>query len=201
MSLPEACTFAEFAAIAGVKKSYVSALRKAQRLVLTEDGRAVRPRESLALIEATRSPAHAGVVERHAAARGEPTSLAAGAGEAAGSGVGAADDDDSIPPSSPHSERRAKALADKAETDAKVADRDYRLSMRELLEAPEVEQAAGSAVTVFRQAMEQLRDTLSPQLAATADESRVRALLGEAIEHSLEELARAFGALSRGAGA
>src|SRR5690348_2338572 len=49
----EIATFAEFAARLGCKRSYVTELRKAGRLVLTDDGK-VKVAESIARIEATR---------------------------------------------------------------------------------------------------------------------------------------------------
>ena len=69
MSQPEVASFAEFAALARFKRSYITALKASGRLVLTEDGKRVRVAESLQLIEATKDPGKVGVVARHAAAR------------------------------------------------------------------------------------------------------------------------------------
>src|SRR5699024_2279062 len=65
-SLPDTATFAEFARIAGFKRSYITQLRKDDRLVL--EGRRVKVAESLALITDSADPAKRGVAERHAAA-------------------------------------------------------------------------------------------------------------------------------------
>lgn len=180
-----------FARILGAAPSYITQLQEEGRLVLSADGKKVRVEESLALIRGTADPSKAGVAERHAAARGAPT------------GAAAADDQDGddAMPSDPvqggDARRRAKALADKAETDAKAAELDYRQRVGELLEAAEVEHLIKSAVATFRGGLESLPDTLAPELSALSDEGRIRVVLGEAIEHRLEELSRAFGAIAR----
>lgn len=183
-----------FARILNAAPSYITQLQAEGRLVLTADGKRVRVDESLALIRGTADPAKAGVAARHAAARGTPTAASAGdepeleEGET-GAGADAAQDS--------HARRRSKALADKAETDAKAAERDYRISMGELLEAAEVEHLIKSAVATFRGSLENLPDVLAPELSAISDEGRVRVVLAEAIEHKLEELSRAFAAVGR----
>lgn len=183
-----------FARILNAAPSYITQLQAEGRLVLTADGKRVRVDESLALIRGTADPAKAGVAARHAAARGAPTATSAGDepgpedGEV-GAGADAAQDS--------HARRRSKALADKAETDAKAAERDYRISMGELLEAAEVEHLIKSAVATFRGSLENLPDVLAPELSAISDEGRVRVVLAEAIEHKLEELSRAFAAVGR----
>lgn len=183
-----------FARILNAAPSYITQLQAEGRLVLTADGKRVRVDESLALIRGTADPAKAGVAARHAAVRGTPTATSAGdeleseEGEA-GAGADAAQDS--------HARRRSKALADKAETDAKAAERDYRISMGELLEAAEVEHLIKSAVATFRGSLENLPDVLAPELSAISDEGRVRVVLAEAIEHKLEELSRAFAAVGR----
>lgn len=183
-----------FARILGAAPSYVTQLQGEGRLVLTADGKRVRVDESLKLIRGTADPAKSGVAGRHAAARGAPTAAADGDG---------LDDEDAAPDGAAdpvkdsHAMRRSKALADKAETDAKAAERDYRISMGELLEAAEVEHLIRSAVATFRGSLENLPDVLAPELSAITDEGRVRVVLAEAIEHKLEELSRAFAAVGR----
>ncbi|MGH8073724.1 MAG: hypothetical protein ACREO4_06580, partial [Lysobacter sp.] len=61
MTRPETCGFREFATLAGFKPSYITELKSAGRLVLTDDRKKVRVAESLALIDQTRDPARAGV--------------------------------------------------------------------------------------------------------------------------------------------
>lgn len=180
-----------FARILGAAPSYITQLQEEGRLVLSADGKKVRVEESLALIRGTADPSKAGVAERHAAARGAPTGAAV---------VDDQDGDDAMPADPVQggdAKRRAKALADKAETDAKAAELDYRQRVGELLEAAEVEHLIKSAVATFRGGLESLPDTLAPELSALSDEGRIRVVLGEAIEHRLEELSRAFGAIAR----
>lgn len=204
---PDVLGLKAFALHAGFKPGYITQLKAAGRLVLTTDGKRVRVAESLALIRDTADPAKAGVVARHAATRGKgrgrDTAAKPSPAPAASAPPAPAPADDaepvdfSDPVESSHARRRARALADKAETDAKAAERDYRLSLGELLEAGEVVQVLQAAATTFRTTLENLPSSLAPELAATTDEGRIRVLLQDAHEHALEELSRQFGALAK----
>lgn len=182
-------SFAGFARILGERSpSYVTQLKDEGRLVLTDDGKRVRVQESIALIKETADPAKTGVVARHAAARtSEP--------------VAPPEDDVEDPAGAPtydgHSTRRSRALADKAEWDAKAAERDYLESIGQLLPADQVAAAVGAAAATLRTSLENLPNTLAPELAAATDEARVRVILGEAVEHALEEVSRQFAAIAR----
>ena len=189
-------SFKAFARILGERSpSYVTQLKGEGRLVLSADGKRVRVAESLALVRSTADPGKAGVVARHAAARGDE---GAAAPVTADEGAGAELDAPSADPvEQSHARRRSKAMADKAETDALAAERDYRRSMGELMEAAEVEHAVRAAVASFRGSLENLPNTLAPELSAMTDEGRIRVLLSEAFEHALEELSRQFAALGR----
>ncbi|GAB3305701.1 hypothetical protein GCM10027564_06590 [Luteimonas notoginsengisoli] len=200
MSRPEICGLREFAALAGFKPSYITELKNAGRLVLTDDRKKVRVAESLALIDQTRDPARAGVAARHAAAR---AASAAQADEAAAQAGGAGEGDDappatySDPVEASHARRKAKAIADKAEADARKALRDEQLELGQLLEADQVDFAVRGAVATFRTSLENLPNTLAPELAALSDEGRIRVVLGEALEHALEELSRKLGTIAK----
>lgn len=198
MALPETASFSEFAVLAGCRKSYVTALRHDGRLVLTEDGKRVRVAESFARIQETEDPAKDGVRARHAAARGGAAMTPPAAPPAPAEGE---DDDLEAPAQGSHASRRAKALADKAETDAAMSDLELRERIGKLFPADDVEHAIRSYVTTFRSALEVLPSKLAPELAAIADEGRLRVVLSEAIEHELEELARRFGSIARAGGA
>lgn len=189
-------SFKAFARILGERSpSYVTQLKGEGRLVLSADGKRVRVAESLALVRSTSDPGKGGVVARHAAAREAGAALAPSeAPEPASADLEAPSDD---PVEQSHARRRAKAMADKAETDAKAAERDYRLSIGELLEASQVEQALSRAGAAFRGSLENLPNTLAPELSAMTDEGRIRVLLAVAFEHALEELSRQFAALGR----
>lgn len=193
-------SFKAFARILGERSpSYVTQLKGEGRLVLSADGKRVRVAESLALVRSTADPGKAGVVARHAASRGgDPTPVAAPAPAPADDGTGGDLDAPSADPvEQSHARRRSKAMADKAETDALAAERDYRRSIGELMEASEVEHAVRGAVAAFRGSLENLPNTLAPELSAMTDEGRIRVLLSEAFEHTLEELSRQFAAIGR----
>jgi hypothetical protein len=189
---PSTASFADFAKLAGFKRGYVTQLKSAGRLVLTDDARHVRVAESLALIESTRDPARAGVAARHAAARqaavGEPTESPAG-----GEGEG-----DSPPAPDGHASRRSRALADKEEALARKALRDEALELGQLMVGQEVIDTVATAITALRARLESLPYDLAPQLAALKDEERVRALLSGEIDSALSELSKQLGALARG---
>lgn len=182
-------SFAGFARILGERSpSYVTQLKDAGRLVLTDDGKRVRVQESIALIKSTSDPSKAGVVARHAAGRtSEPEAPVDDDGE----------DQAGAPTYDGHSTRRSRALADKAEWDAKAAERDYLESMGQLLKAGDVEAAVAGAAATLRTSLENLPNTLAPELAAATDEARVRVILGEAVEHALEEVSRQFAAIAK----
>lgn len=195
----ETASFAEFASRLGCKRGYVTELRKADRLVLTEDGRRVRVAESLARIDATRDPSKRGVAARHAAARGTAITTAAPAPDAAPAGAQRAGDAPEDPGAGVDGgdegfqywrrrSEKARALA---------AERDNAVAEGKLLDAAEVTAAVSGGVTALRARLETLPDTLGPQLAAIDDETRARSLLAEAIEHALEELSRQFAVFAK----
>lgn len=204
---PETMRFREFADHLDRKPGYVTELRKAGRLVLTPDGKRVIVAESIALIEATRDPARAGVARRHAAERAAARAQAAAKSPAkpaaaAGTGAGEAGDDAEAPltfvPEDPHTKRRAKALADKAEFERNKAERDELRELGQLLEAEDVTAMIADATTTLRTAMENLPGQIAPGLAAATTEEQVRVLLTEAIETRLADLARTFNQIGKG---
>lgn len=199
MSMPAECSLAEFAKIARVNRSYVTELKKAGRLVLTDTGK-VRVTESLALIEATRSPAHQGVADRHTAARetGAGGVLANAPTPPLVEQAGQLEDaEEPDLPTSPHSDRRARALADKEEAAARKALRDEQLELGQLLRASEVGTALADAAVTLRGAFENMPHELAPELAALNDEAMVCSRLMEFVETQFTELARRFAAIAR----
>ncbi len=189
-------TGAQLAARIGCRPSYIVQLKRQGRVVACQGGYQLAA--SLALYEQTKSPAHAGVAQRHAEARGG--ALAPPQGD---SGAGAEDegedaaDNDSRPAPVGDAARRAKALADKAETDAAAAQRDLAISLGLLLRRDDVASMLGQAAGTFRATLERLADTLAPQLAAVADEHRCRELIWSEVNHALEELSRSFRAVGQ----
>lgn len=180
-SLPATASQADFAAIANVRRSYVTALKKAGRLVLDAEGK-VLVAESLARIEATRDPAKAAVAARHAEARG--------------AALPSAPVDDAGPEPEPTTagfqhwrERSEKAKALAAERENAIAD-------GKLMAADDVAAQVSHALTVLRNALERLPDILGPQLAAEQNEARCRGLVAEAVELALEETSRRFAGIA-----
>lgn len=181
-------TITAFAARLNNKPSYVCSLRDQGRLVMTADGKRVMVEASIALLRQTSDPSRQGVADRHAAARSESPAPE--------------QDDDSgeapqAPAATPEQRMFHQSRAQKEHWNALAAQRDYEVSMRQLLPAAEVDGAIADAVTQLRARLETLPDILAPQLAAEPDEAKCRALLADEIEHALQELARAFGAIAK----
>ncbi|WP_127564086.1 hypothetical protein [Stenotrophomonas indicatrix] len=195
----------ELASLIGCKPSYVVELRKKGRVVVGAGGKGFLKAASLELYARTADPVYAGVAQRHADERGNSL---VGSGERAGA-VDAdiddekedGDDDDTRParpgrPQTPDSARKAKALADKAETDAHMAHITLQKELGLLLPRADVEAFLAEHATTFRGAMERLADTLAPQLAATLDEAGCRRLVWDEVSHALEELSQGFRTLA-----
>lgn len=192
MTEPQTASFAGFARLLGVKPQAVTALRHADRLVLTADGKRVLVIESQQRMAATADPSKTGVVARHVAerqakaAQGAPTPGI----EPASEPLEGADDTAATIGFQHWRERneRAKALA---------GERDNLIAEGKLMDAGEVVAVVAAASTQLRARLEGLPNVLGPQLAAIHDEGEARAVLAEAIEHALEETARQFSNLAR----
>lgn len=198
---PEIASFAEFARIAGYRRSYVTALKSAGRLVLTEDGQ-VRVAESLARIEATRDPSKAGVAARHAAHRA--ASAAAGGGEVDAPGAEGDEAEGSVPAAAStsgdsYAERRSKAMAVKEEAAARKALRDEAIELGQLMVGDQVVSTVAAGVTALRVRLESMAHDLAPQLAAQHDEVQVLQTLRDEIEAALAELSRELSRLGKAA--
>lgn len=183
-------SFSEFAKHAGFKPSYVTQLKREGRLVLTENGKRVLVEESLQRILETRDPARRDAVERHAANRGteikNPTTPSTTEEE----------EEDEETDDAPRGKRGTSAFQEaRARREnflALQAQRDYEVSMKQLLNAAEVEDAIASAVTTFRTAFENLPDRLAPTLVGLADEHVIRSMLADEFELALNRLATDF---------
>lgn len=185
VDLPETATFAEFARIAGFKPSYVTQLRKDNRLVLDSNQR-VRVAESLARIAETKDPSKIGVAARHAAQRGQTPAASGNVASQGGDIIPELDDDEVENPNFQAS--RAK----KEHYLALAAKRDYEMSIGKLLNAEDIAATVADAVVTLRTQLESLATMLAGPVATEPDESRCRALIAEYHEHALGELARSF---------
>lgn len=190
MSGGETLGMRAFARLIGKRASYITQLREEGRLVLTPDGQRVMVAESIERIKETSDPAKFAVAARHAANRQQGGVLPPTA-----------------PPSSPPepAERETDTAAMAAYQDsrakreyyeAKKTERDYQISMGQLLPADDVLKAITSAITTLRNRLEALPAILAPQLAPITDEGQSQTLLADAIEHALEDTARQFQKLS-----
>jgi hypothetical protein len=192
MAYPETASFRDFARIAGFKPGYITQLKAADRLVLTEDGKSVRVADSLQRIKDTSDPTRIGVVRRHADAR-----AAADLGDAVPPAPDDRSDDttedtEKSPTYQHWRERgeRAKALA---------LERDNDIAERKLLLASEIEPAVASAFTLIRARVESLPDILGDELAIMTEPAQVRARLREEIEHLLNEASAKLDELGKAA--
>jgi hypothetical protein len=184
-------TRSEFAAHVGVTKPAVTAWAKAGRLVM--EGNLVRAAASIDRINATAAPDKAHVAARHAEARGHAlltaaaaaTTTAPPAGNPPSLPAGAAGDDDE-PAGIDYQAARAK----REHYLAKAAERDYLVSIGQLLRADDVTGALAAVMTSVRARLEAMPDLLAPQVIGVDDEPRVRALLAEHVELALAEAAR-----------
>lgn len=194
MTHPAVASFREFADLIGCRPSYVTELRKAGRLVLTDDGKAVRVAESIARIEASRDPAMKAVADRHAAARG--AELATSGGEKVPE-AGAHDPDAEEAEGGPDFQlwkaRKERAAALREEIKLGEEAKEY-------LRRDDALAVVSNAFVTLRTELEALPDSIAPVLAGESDEQRVRVLLAEEIEHALGNLAEQIGKLgTRGA--
>lgn len=185
-----AVTLRQFARLLDVQPSYVTQLKSEGRLVLDEAGR-VLVAASQQRIRDTADPAKHGVRARHAAAR----AAAEGEGAEEQGAVAAAAGSDSA--DDPIALRRSRAQAEKAEAEARKALRDEQLELGQLLRRDDVVPACAAAVATLRNGLENLSNTLAPELAAETDEGKVRVILADAIEHALDELSRQFAAIGK----
>lgn len=185
----QTATFSEFARIAGFRRSYITQLRKDDRLVL--EGRRVLVEPSLARIAETSDPAKHGVATRHAVGRmdGEPATPASD--ESPGPELESGSEREVA--TEPHVDgsyqhwrarnERAKALA---------AERDNQVAEGRLLDATDVSHAVAGTITTLRVRLESLPSMLAPQVAGMDDEAAIRVVMSESIEHALTECARSL---------
>lgn len=192
MSDSNVATPKQLARILGVSPSYITQLKDQGRLVHAEDGKRILVAESLTLIKQTGDPTKVGVAARHAAARdaGTPPSPEGDAPD-----IGAPDAPPRTTPDDPLVKRRALAQAQIEESRARTLLRAEEIELGRLLKVEEVRAAIADAVTGLRAGLENLPAILGAQLAAEPDESKVIAILRDAIEHQLREVARKCGAI------
>ena len=184
--MSEPVTLSEFARLQGWRPSYVTKLKQAGRLVLTDTGR-VDVEASRARIKASEDPNRDDVRARHAAAREAPAS----------------EPNDPSPPKSEVADRAGQSYT----TSRAVKERYLALNAKleseraagQLVETATVQRAGTEVGAVLRGALENLPDQLAPLLAeGDADrEARIYAHLRDHVEQLLGEISRKLESLTR----
>lgn len=187
-----AVTQAEFARLLGVERSYVTALKKAGRLVLNAIGN-VLVEESRARIAETADPGKAGVAEMHARKREEPNATVDGKNPPKPESSEDLDDEPGQTPDY-QSARARKELAN-----AQLAEMDVRQKSGGLFDAAEALALVADAGTVFRTTIDSRRPLLVSQLAMMTDEAEIRVFLEEQDEHLLADLSARLDTLGHAA--
>ena len=164
---------AEFARLIGVDRSYVTKLKRENRLVLDDSGR-VLVEESKRRIKETADPNRDDVRQRWQEERG-------GTDDDDGGGV-----EDSI---ENHDYQRARAK--KEHFLAERARLDYQREIGELVPIADMRMAVADVVTTFRQALEQLPYRTGPELVGK-DLDGIRAVLRQDIRAALSDMEREF---------
>lgn len=164
-------TQAEFARHIGVAKSYISKLKDAGRLAMTQDGR-VEVEESKQRIAATADPGKDDISAKWQQAR--ETQQATPARE-----------EDSDNPS------YQAARADKERYAAKMAKLDYEKAIGKVVDKADVQAVVEDVITQFRQGLENLPYRLAPELVGL-DLDGIRAALKQEVFDSLAKMQRGF---------
>ena len=166
----------EFADLLNVGRSYITALKKAGRLVVTEDGK-VDVDASRQRITETADPNRDDVVSRWAAKRGETTAA-----------IGSSEQADDEPVSGTYASARARK--EHAAADVAEMERDKMRGL--LIERIAVEAAIEDVMTTVRQALEQQPHRVAPMLVGL-DLDAIRATLKQENYSVLAEMVKDFG--------
>ena len=177
MTEPTAVTQAEFARILKVARSYVTALKKADRLVLNAIGN-VLVDESIKRIAETSDPNRDDVRHRHASARQAVAPVDP-------------DDDKADDADTPAGHDYQKSRAQKEHYLAEQARIQFERDISKLVEKSEVEGAVADLVTAFRQHLENLPHRTAPELVGK-DLDVIRATLKQEIHGALADMEREF---------
>jgi len=171
------CNQSEFARMNGWARSYVTELKKAGRLVMTEDGK-VDIEASLIRIDETADPNRRDVKERHAEARSDPK---AATQKKPNGQKKVAEDQERI--------TFADGKAKEQHYRALQAELDYNKTIGELVGRAEMKSAVADMVMAFRQEAENLPHRISADLVGK-DVNDIRAILKRSIHDMLANLQR-----------
>lgn len=179
-------SLSEFARIARYKPSYVTALKAAGRLVLTDDGKRVLVQASLKRIETTRDPSKAAVAARHAEARDEVPAPQVVADAEATPTDEPEGDDEAVGGYAGWRARRERALALREE-------RNNAIEEGRCMVGAEVVSTTAAIMVQLRRDLENLGDVIGAQLT----DPNAGRLIDEAVEEALANAARGFARLGR----
>lgn len=175
-----AVTQAEFARLIGVARSYVTALKKADRLVLNAIGNVLVEESRQRIIE-TADPNRDDVVQRWAHARGKAVE-----------GEQEADDEgDEKDEGRPAGHDYQKSRAQKEHYLAEQARIQFERDIGKLVEKSDVDAAVADVVTAFRQRLENMPHRTAPELVGK-DLDAIRATLKQEIHAALADMEREF---------
>lgn len=171
-----AVTQAEFARHIGVARSYVTALKKADRLVLNAIGN-VLVEESKKRIAETADPNRDDVAARHATARSDATVNPEKEPKT----------EDEINSSHDYQKSRAQ----KEHYAAEQARLDYERAIGKVVEKADAAAAIEDVTSIIRQALENMPHRTAPELVGK-DLDAIRATLKQEIHNALAEMEREF---------
>lgn len=189
-----AVTQSAFAEILGVRKSYVTQLKQAGRLVMDESGKVLVDASQQRIAE-TADPAHSAVAMRHAEARGSALPVSAGDRE---NNEKTEDQETGEEAANPHYQR---AKARKEEANASLAEMELAQRSGKLFEAAAVLSVVSDAASTFRQALEARRSLLAAQIQSVQSEGEIIQIMAESDDMLLHDLAQRFSHIGKGVAA
>lgn len=174
--------FAEFARHLGVRPSYVTQLKREGRLVLSDDGKAVKAAESLARIQETSDPSKAAVAARHAAAR-------------ASAAQAVADHEDIGPVTDTRYDYQA-ARAKREYLAAETAELEFRKQAGDLIEVSALQSVLADAAATICASLDRIEHDLVPALKGLSEEE-MRLHVREYIDSVRADLSESFAKMRR----
>lgn len=181
--------FAEFARHLGVRPSYITQLKREGRLVLTDDGKAVKAAESLARIKETSDPSKAAVAARHASARGRS--------EVDVSAVEPSADHEDIGPVTDTRYDYQTARAKREHIAAEIAELEFRKLAGELIEVSALRPVLAGAVATLCAALDRIEHDVVPVLVGL-DEEAMRVQIRDYVDTVRSDLSESFAKMGRG---
>lgn len=186
--------FAEFARHLGVRPSYITQLKREGRLVLSDDGKAVRAAESLARIQETRDPSKAAVAARHAAAR---ASAAQAVADAPPSSDPPSPEDDDLDAGLLVRYDYQTARAKREHIAAEIAELEFRKLAGELIEVSALRPVLAGAVATLCAALDRIEHDVVPVLVGL-DEEAMRVQIRDYVDTVRADLSESFAKMGGG---